>query len=193
MAKRKYLDEVYYDMPQTFAGSIVQALKGSPKYVRTADLASSILQATPLGLGISALDLGRDLNRMYHNEPNSGKDSILDTLSMLPFLNKIGLKAPDTFINSVKANKKLRNITNTIVFGGKAADFIDDTYGSDKTSNSRRTLATGGSIHIKPENRGKFTATMQRTGKSAEELSHSKNPLTRKRAIFALNARKWKH
>lgn len=51
----------------------------------------------------------------------------------------------------------------------------------------------GGDIHIKPENRGKFTETMRRTGKSAEELSHSSNPLTRKRAIFALNARKWKH
>lgn len=48
-----------------------------------------------------------------------------------------------------------------------------------------------GGIHIKKKNRGKFTATMKRTGKSAEELSHSKNPLTRKRAIFALNARKW--
>lgn len=48
-------------------------------------------------------------------------------------------------------------------------------------------------IHIKPENRGKFTETMKRTGKSAEELSHSKNPVTRKRAIFALNARKWHH
>lgn len=51
----------------------------------------------------------------------------------------------------------------------------------------------GSGIHIKPENRGKFTATMQRTGKTAEELSHSNNPLTRKRAIFALNARKWNH
>ena len=51
----------------------------------------------------------------------------------------------------------------------------------------------GGGIHIKPENRGKFTETMRRTGKTAEELSHSSNPLTRKRAIFALNARKWKH
>lgn len=54
-------------------------------------------------------------------------------------------------------------------------------------------FAEGGKIHIKPENKGKFTETMKRTGKSAEELSHSKNPLTRKRAIFALNARKWKH
>lgn len=48
-------------------------------------------------------------------------------------------------------------------------------------------------IHINPANRGKFNATKKRTGKSTEELAHSKNPLTRKRAIFALNARKWKH
>ena len=51
----------------------------------------------------------------------------------------------------------------------------------------------GGGIHIKPKNRGKFKATMRRTGKTAEQLKHSSNPLTRKRAIFALNARKWKH
>lgn len=48
-------------------------------------------------------------------------------------------------------------------------------------------------IYIKPENRGKFTATKKATGKTTEELTHSKNPLTRKRAIFAQNAAKWKH
>ena len=48
-------------------------------------------------------------------------------------------------------------------------------------------------IHIDPENKGKFTATKERTGKSTEELTHSKNPLTRKRAIFAQNAKKWHH
>ena len=48
-------------------------------------------------------------------------------------------------------------------------------------------------IHIKKKNRGKFTATKKRTGKSTEELTHSKNPLTRKRAIFAQNAMKWNH
>lgn len=53
--------------------------------------------------------------------------------------------------------------------------------------------ARGGKIHIKPENRGKFTATKKRTGKTTEELTHSKNPLTRKRAIFAQNARRWSH
>lgn len=51
--------------------------------------------------------------------------------------------------------------------------------------------ADGGSIYIKPENRGKFNATKKRTGKTTEELTHSKNPLTRKRAIFAANSRSW--
>lgn len=50
-----------------------------------------------------------------------------------------------------------------------------------------------GGIYIKPENRGKFTATKKATGKTTEELTHSKNPLTRKRAIFAQNAAKWHH
>lgn len=51
----------------------------------------------------------------------------------------------------------------------------------------------GGSIHINPANKGKFNATKKRTGKTTEELTHSKNPLTRKRAIFAQNAAKWNH
>jgi hypothetical protein len=46
-------------------------------------------------------------------------------------------------------------------------------------------------IEIKPENKGKFNATKKATGKSTEELKHSKNPLTRKRATFAQNAKKW--
>lgn len=48
-----------------------------------------------------------------------------------------------------------------------------------------------GGIHIKKKNRGKLTATSKKTGKSFEQLKHSKNPLTRKRATFAINARKW--
>lgn len=48
-------------------------------------------------------------------------------------------------------------------------------------------------IRIKKKNIGKFTATKKRTGKTTEELTHSKNPLTRKRAIFAQNAKKWSH
>ncbi len=46
-------------------------------------------------------------------------------------------------------------------------------------------------MKIKPENRGKFNATKKKTGKTTEELTHSKNPVTRKRAIFAQNTAKW--
>lgn len=51
-------------------------------------------------------------------------------------------------------------------------------------------MKKGSKIYIKPENRGKFNATKKRTGKTTEELAHSKNPVTRKRAVFALNSRK---
>lgn len=48
-------------------------------------------------------------------------------------------------------------------------------------------------IHIKKKNKGKFNATKKRTGKSTEELTHSKNPITRKRATFAKMAKRhWK-
>ena len=50
-----------------------------------------------------------------------------------------------------------------------------------------------GGIHINPKNKGKFNALKQRTGKSTEELTHSSNPLTKKRAIFAQNASRWQH
>lgn len=51
----------------------------------------------------------------------------------------------------------------------------------------------GGSIHIKPENRGKFTALLKRTGKSASWFKEHGTPLQRKRATFALNSRHWSH
>lgn len=48
-------------------------------------------------------------------------------------------------------------------------------------------------IHIKKKNRGKFNELKKRTGKTTEELTHSKNPLTRKRAIFAQNSSHFNH
>lgn len=55
------------------------------------------------------------------------------------------------------------------------------------------TFGDGGGIHIKPENRGKFTALKKRTGKSASWFKEHGTPAQRKMATFALNARKWKH
>ena len=57
------------------------------------------------------------------------------------------------------------------------------------------TFAKGGKIHIKPENRGKFTKYCG--GKVTSECiargKRSSNPAVRKRATFAANARKWHH
>jgi hypothetical protein len=49
------------------------------------------------------------------------------------------------------------------------------------------------SIHIKPENKGKFTAFKKRTGETTEEALHSENAHVRKMANFAKNAKKFKH
>lgn len=38
---------------------------------------------------------------------------------------------------------------------------------------------------------GAYESNKKKTGKTTEELTHSKNPVTRKRAIFAQNAAKW--
>lgn len=46
-------------------------------------------------------------------------------------------------------------------------------------------------IKINPKNKGKFNATKKRTGKTTEQLTHSKNPVTKKRAVFAQNASRW--
>src|SRR5437899_9383579 len=55
-------------------------------------------------------------------------------------------------------------------------------------------LAKGGTVkgkmHINPANKGKFTALQKKTGKSTAELKSSPNPLTRKRANFAMMAKR---
>ena len=53
--------------------------------------------------------------------------------------------------------------------------------------------SSGGKIHIKEKNRGKFTALKERTGHSASWFKAHGTPAQRKMATFALNARKWKH
>ena len=54
-------------------------------------------------------------------------------------------------------------------------------------------FSSGGGIHIKPENRGKFTALKERTGHSASWFKEHGTPAQKKMAVFALNARKWNH
>lgn len=61
--------------------------------------------------------------------------------------------------------------------------------------NEIEEFKSGGKIHIKKKNRGKFTEYCG--GKVTSECiargKNSPNPAIRKRATFAANARKWKH
>lgn len=60
-------------------------------------------------------------------------------------------------------------------------------------------MKKGSKIHIKPENRGKFTKSAKVAGQSVQEHARSvvNNPkattLQKRRAQFAINAKKWNH
>lgn len=82
-----------------------------------------------------------------------------------------------------------RNLVDANFGGNWAWDQPNGRYMSANPYHSTPYTAASG-IKIKPENRGKFNATKKRTGKTTEELTHFKNPITRKRAIFAQNAAK---
>ena len=86
---------------------------------------------------------------------------------------------------------------------------LTDPYSSDSSSSSSTPFAdavsmltqrspisyfsNGGSIFIKPENRGKFTRLKERTGHSASWFKENGTPAQKKMATFALNARHFKH
>lgn len=59
--------------------------------------------------------------------------------------------------------------------------------------NSFNLYANGGNIHIKSENKGKFTELKERTGKSSTWYKENGTPTQKKMATFALNAAKWSH
>ena len=56
-------------------------------------------------------------------------------------------------------------------------------------------LKNGSSIHIKEKNKGKFTSYCggKVTDECIQKGKNSSNPVIRKRATFAQNARRWKH
>lgn len=72
-------------------------------------------------------------------------------------------------------------------------NIVDESIKRIVKEEINKTIQEGSGIEIKPENKGKFTATKKRTGKSTSELLHSKNKKTRARANFARMAKRgWK-
>ena len=103
---------------------------------------------------------------------------------------------PDNWLQY--APKETRDYVNFILYG----DDIDSRLNEDQYQKAvamQQHLKSGGillaksGIHIKPENRGKFTALKKRTGKSSTWYKEHGTPSQKKMATFALNSRHWNH
>lgn len=90
-----------------------------------------------------------------------------------------------TAAENVDAQNDLNALANYAAYGGPLTMRYTGTM-----SPFGNTFADGGNIHIKPENRGKFTRLKERTGKSSTWYKEHGTPKQKK---MALNARKWKH
>ena len=112
--------------------------------------------------------------------------------------------------NTKKSDSAFTHLISVGEIGTPAANFVEwidpkeysleqigavtrQHYGTGADFLTRNTRASGGKIHIKPENRGKFTALKERTGHSASWFKEHGTPAQKKMAVFALNSRKWKH
>lgn len=118
------------------------------------------------------------------NVPNSPVPA-----SQLPNRTQKNYIVPDVVDNAVRKSKPAPEpLPKTRI------TYLKSNVDSEKEKLKKKFKKGGEApeIKIKPENKGKFTATKKATGKTTEELTHSKNPITKKRAIFALNAAKWK-
>lgn len=86
--------------------------------------------------------------------------------------------------------KFIRNLEFVKLAGGKPFTWVDN-----QTVLLGLNYKSGGRIHIKPENRGKFTEYCggKVTDECIQRAKRSGNKKLIKRAVFAENARKWKH
>ena len=134
--------------PTTFAGRVSQIAGANELGQKYVDYTSSVLQQIPVvGLGISALDLGYDINNLYHAPSwTTAKDVGLDAASLLPALRKTMkgwwmkgnsgsfITEGGQVINNPRVASSLevmlqpyRNAVNAGIYTGRAADFLDDS------------------------------------------------------------------
>jgi uncharacterized membrane protein (UPF0127 family) len=104
----------------------------------------------------------------------------------LPIKSKDMIDGIADLLRKVKDKSNRLSISKDVI-----NDFEKQNIDYNKNTFLKSIKLEKGGINIDPKNKGKFTETKKRTGKSTEELTHSKNPLTKKRAVFAQNASKW--
>lgn len=153
---------------------------------------------------------GRVMDKYIHGKYD-GED-VGDAWDDLHYESKKPMKVTESELKTIVREAAMQIINEYTQKQANTKGFIRSTHGHgdiskhrkkatpEERAEARRRLGipepekvAEESIDIDPKNKGKFTATKKATGKSTEELTHSKNPLTRKRAIFAQNAKKWNH
>ena len=153
---------------------------------------------------------GRVMNKYVHGKYD-GED-VGDAWDDLHYESKEPMKVTESEVKELVREAAMQIINEYNQRMANTKRFVRSTHGHgdaskrrkgatpEERAETRRKLGipelekvTEESIDIDPKNKGKFTATKNATGKSTEELTHSKNPLTRKRANFAKMAKRgWK-
>lgn len=110
--------------------------------------------------------------------------SILGATDWLRRVPKIGRYADDIMDWGGVGMQSIDLTKTGLEATGVNMDKVFPRIGFDKGKNP---------IHIKPENRGKFTALKERTGHSTSWFLQNGTPAQKKMANFARNAAKWNH
>lgn len=177
-----YQDKVA-EVEQSISGRLpVNKLKGTPYNVTT--------------LKKFVDDVINSVNEFYAKLKKEGDKYIgmrSDTEAVLSDLQRQAYLVDFTVKEGLKRRLRDMMTENRVeVCNGRETYSLTENELREVVKEAIRNLSEG-SIKINPKNKGKFTATQKRTGKSTEELCHSNNALTRKRANFARMAKRgWK-
>lgn len=187
--------EIYTEQPIKYVDiSKYKGGKDEPWYDKLNDssVGSIIKLIDPTGVS-SYYDVYKAGQDMYNNPSWSNAGSLaIETLGAIPLVGKFGkvFKLGNKLIkNSTDLGEDIgKEIFNWL--GPRLIPTGKDIYDNHQ---SQYNKGKDSGIHIKKKNRGKFTALKKRTGKSASWFKEHGTPAQKKMAVFALNARKWKH
>ena len=131
--------------------------------------------------------------RAWHslNNTASNVDTNNDFLAMANFSAYGGPIFSTGAIGYDLASRDLNN-KQMKALGDMRLTSLPNSFNAMPDVSTINTFKDGG-IFIKPENRGKFTALKERTGKSSTWYKEHGTPAQKKMATFSLNAAKWKH
>lgn len=199
------VDDSLFDF--TINGSDNASLLNNFQYDTHSDeelgIEKNIAQRSPLGNVMDVINAGGvgTLNGFEYSGGNWIGGLVGTILGLGTGINNVLYDRNNTrlFNSEINQQNQLKRMKESAYRNNYLTQYTDqvNSVATDNYRNNMRNyygiLRDGGSIHIKPENRGKFTALKERTGHSATWFKENGTPAQRKMATFALNARHWNH